>query len=83
MQGVRRADPRLGEVTCVIGLGLIGMMAVQIVAAAGARVVGIDIDPERVEKARVRGHAHYHVGLRVRLRRGRCGDWISSVHGNQ
>ena len=57
MQGVRRADPRLGEVTCVIGLGLIGMMAVQIVAAAGARVVGIDIDPGRVEKARKLGVA--------------------------
>jgi predicted dehydrogenase len=55
MQGVRRADPRLGEVVCVIGLGLIGAMTVQIAAAAGAKVVGVDVDPGRVEKARKLG----------------------------
>jgi len=52
MQGVRVADPRLGEVAAVIGLGLIGQLAVQLLRAAGCRVLAIDIDPRRVEEAR-------------------------------
>ncbi len=47
LQGVRQAEIRLGEVVCVIGLGLIGQMVVQLLVAAGARVVGFDLDPER------------------------------------
>jgi len=51
MQGVRRADIRLGEFTAVIGLGLIGQITVQILQAGGCRVIGIDIDPARIELA--------------------------------
>lgn len=51
MQGVRRADPKLGEVVVVIGLGLIGMITVELLKAAGARVIGIDINKARVKKA--------------------------------
>ncbi len=47
MQGVRRGEPQLGDVTLVIGLGLIGQLVVQLLVAAGARVVGVDPDPER------------------------------------
>jgi len=47
MQGVRRGEPQLGDVALVIGLGLIGQLVVQLLAAAGVRVVGMDPDPER------------------------------------
>ncbi len=52
MQGVRVADPRLGEVAAVIGLGLIGQLTVQLLRAAGCRVLAIDIDARRIEQAR-------------------------------
>ncbi len=51
MQGVRRASPQIGEVFLVQGLGLIGMLTCQILKAAGAHVIGFDLDPSRVEKA--------------------------------
>lgn len=52
MQGVRNADPRLGERVVVIGLGLIGQITVQILKAAGCRVFGIDIDDNKIETAK-------------------------------
>ncbi|MEU3619788.1 bi-domain-containing oxidoreductase [Streptomyces sp. NPDC006872] len=51
MQGVRRGEPQLGDVALVIGLGLIGQLVVQLLAAAGVRVVGADPDPTRCELA--------------------------------
>lgn len=51
MQGVRRGEPQLGEVALVIGLGLIGQLVVQLLAASGVRVVGVDPDPSRCELA--------------------------------
>jgi predicted dehydrogenase/threonine dehydrogenase-like Zn-dependent dehydrogenase len=51
MQGVRRAAPQLSERVCVIGLGLIGQITVQLLKAAGCRVIGLDTDPERVKRA--------------------------------
>lgn len=47
MQGVRLATPQIGEVFAVIGLGLIGLLAVQILKANGCRVIGIDPDEKR------------------------------------
>ena len=57
MQGVRVADPRLGEVAAVIGLGLIGQLAVQLLRASGCRVLAVDINPERVKEALAQGAA--------------------------
>ncbi|MFJ5136518.1 bi-domain-containing oxidoreductase [Streptomyces sp. NPDC088707] len=51
MQGVRQGEPQLGEVALVIGLGLIGQLVVQLLTAAGVRVVGADPDPARCELA--------------------------------
>ena len=51
LHGFRLAEAQIGENVAVIGLGLLGMLAGQIAAAAGCRVLGIDIDPERVELA--------------------------------
>jgi predicted dehydrogenase len=55
LQGVRRADVRLGENVAVIGLGLIGQLTVQLLRAAGCKTIGIDIDSERVANARAFG----------------------------
>ena len=51
LQGVRRAAPQLGDRACVIGLGLIGQITVQLLKAAGCRVIGFDLDAERVTRA--------------------------------
>lgn len=51
MHGLRLAEPQVGERVAVIGLGLLGYLATQIAAAAGCRVLGIDIDPQRVALA--------------------------------
>jgi polar amino acid transport system substrate-binding protein len=42
MQGVRQAAPRLGELVCVIGLGLLGQITAQILRANGCQVFGVD-----------------------------------------
>jgi len=52
LQGVRQSEVRLGESCAVIGLGLIGQLTCLLLRAAGAKVVGIDIDPWAVEFAR-------------------------------
>jgi len=47
LQGLRLANPQLGETVAVIGLGLIGLLAVQLARAAGCSVIGMDIDKKR------------------------------------
>ncbi|WP_033283321.1 bi-domain-containing oxidoreductase [Streptomyces sp. NRRL F-525] len=66
MQGVRQGEPQLGEVALVIGLGLIGQLVVQLLTAAGVRVVGADPDPTRCE-------------LAERLGAAACGDPASAA----
>ena len=51
LQGVRQAAPTLGEWVAVIGLGLVGQLAVQLLKANGCRVVAIDLDPKKVALA--------------------------------
>ncbi len=51
LQGFRLAKPQLGESVCVIGLGLLGLLAIQIARAAGCLVFGVDIDARRVDLA--------------------------------
>ena len=55
MNGFRRADVQVGSTVAVIGLGLIGQLAVRIARAAGCRVLGVDLSPELVELARASG----------------------------
>lgn len=52
LQGVRLTEPTLGESVVVIGLGLIGQLAVQLLKANGCRVFGIDLDEKKIELAR-------------------------------
>ena len=51
LQGVRRAEPQIGDTACVIGLGLIGQLTVRILVAAGLTVVGLDTSDARCRQA--------------------------------
>jgi len=51
LHGVRRAEAQLGERVGVIGLGLVGQLAVRILAAGGCTLIGVDLDPKAVELA--------------------------------
>src|SRR5215470_11175177 len=55
MHGVRRAEVQLGESACVIGLGLVGQLAVRLLIAAGVRTVGLDVIEERCRLAEKAG----------------------------
>lgn len=52
LQGIRLVKPTLGEAVVVTGLGLIGLMTVQLLRANGCRVLGIDLDPKKLELAK-------------------------------
>jgi predicted dehydrogenase/threonine dehydrogenase-like Zn-dependent dehydrogenase len=52
MQGVRQADPKLGEIVCVIGLGLLGQITCQLLKANGCKVIGIDISDRLINLAK-------------------------------
>jgi len=51
IQGVRRAGPKLGDYVAVIGLGILGQITVQLLKTNGCRVMGIDLDERRIQKA--------------------------------
>jgi predicted dehydrogenase/threonine dehydrogenase-like Zn-dependent dehydrogenase len=51
MQGVRRAQPTLGETFVVVGLGILGQLTVQMLSANGCRVLGVDLDARRIQQA--------------------------------
>jgi len=52
LQGLRQADVKLGETVCVIGLGLLGQLTMQLAKRAGCTVIGIDLIKERLELAK-------------------------------
>ena len=55
MQGFRLAEPQLGENVAIIGLGLLGLLTIQLASAAGCNVLGIDLDPKRIKLASALG----------------------------
>jgi predicted dehydrogenase/threonine dehydrogenase-like Zn-dependent dehydrogenase len=55
MNAVRIASIGLGDVTAVIGLGLVGQLVAQLVRLQGGTVIGVDLKPERMELARSLG----------------------------
>lgn len=52
LQGIRLAQPTLGEAFVVTGVGLIGLLTVQMLRAQGCRVLAIDFDVDKLELAR-------------------------------
>jgi len=55
LQGLRQASPTLGERIVVMGLGLIGQITIQLLKANGCKVLGVDIDPHKLDLAKVLG----------------------------
>jgi predicted dehydrogenase/threonine dehydrogenase-like Zn-dependent dehydrogenase len=51
LHGFRLAEPQIGENVAVIGLGLLGLLTIQLASAAGCNVLGIDLDPKRIKLA--------------------------------
>lgn len=51
MQGVRLAEPKLGETFLVLGLGLLGQIVVQLLRANGCRVIATDLESSLVKRA--------------------------------
>jgi predicted dehydrogenase/threonine dehydrogenase-like Zn-dependent dehydrogenase len=52
LQGIRLLNPSLGETVVVIGLGLIGLLVSQLLIANGCRVIGVDIDDDKLDLSR-------------------------------
>lgn len=63
LQGVRLIQPTLGEKVVVIGLGLIGLVTVQLLRANGCQVLGIDFDASRLDLARKFGAQTANPGI--------------------
>ena len=55
LQGLRLLNPQFGETVVVIGLGLIGLIVVQLLRANGCKVIGIDFDQQKVDLALSKG----------------------------
>lgn len=51
MQGVRQSGATVGDVAVVFGLGLVGLLTVQLLKAAGCKVIGMDVDSSKREIA--------------------------------
>jgi predicted dehydrogenase/threonine dehydrogenase-like Zn-dependent dehydrogenase len=55
LQGVRRAQPTLGERFVVLGLGVLGQLTIQLLRANGCRTIGVDLDKSRLALAQSLG----------------------------
>ena len=65
LQGVRLAEPTLGETVVVVGLGLIGLLTVQLLRANGCTVIGVDTNPARLTLAEAYGAVALEAGPSV------------------
>jgi len=61
LQGIRLIKPTFGETIVVTGLGLIGLIATQLLKANGCRVIGLDFDEQKVNLAKSWGIQAYNV----------------------
>ena len=55
LQGIRLLNPTFGETIVVVGLGLIGLVAAELLKANGCNVIGFDFDPDKVHIAKEKG----------------------------
>ena len=55
LQGIRLINPTMGETIVVIGLGLIGLLAAEMLVANGCKVIGYDLDDAKVKIAKTKG----------------------------
>lgn len=62
LQGIRLANPTLGETVVVIGLGLIGLLTAELLLANGCNVIGFDYDQRKVDLAKRKGVQAFSAG---------------------
>lgn len=55
LQGIRLLNPTIGETVVVVGLGLIGLITAQLLRANGCKVIGLDVDPSKLDIAEKMG----------------------------
>jgi polar amino acid transport system substrate-binding protein len=83
LHGVRLAEIGLGENILVIGLGLIGQLAAQLVSAQGATAIGIDLDEHRLNLAKELGMPHtfhrHDAGLQAKISELTGGRGVDAV----
>lgn len=60
LQGIRLINPTFGETVVVTGLGLIGLIASQLLLANGCKVIGLDFDQSKVDLAKSWGIQAYN-----------------------
>lgn len=65
LQGIRNLNPQLGETVVVVGLGLIGLVAAQLLKANGCNVIGTDFDQQKVDLANQFGVTAINPGMGV------------------
>lgn len=51
LHGVRNLNPGLGDIVAIVGVGLVGLLATQLLALSGVRVIALDVDPGRLSLA--------------------------------
>lgn len=79
LQGVRQCEVRLGETVAVIGLGLMGQLAVQMLRASGCRVIGFEPNAARAE--RLRSEVEVDSGIKI-VSENLVGEAMSFTEGN-
>ncbi|MEO8403092.1 MAG: bi-domain-containing oxidoreductase [Chitinophagaceae bacterium] len=60
LQGIRLTNPSFGETVVVIGLGLIGLITVELLASNGCQVIGFDFDEQKIHIAKSKGIKAYN-----------------------
>ena len=76
LQGIRLLNPTFGETVAVIGMGLIGLLTAQLLIANGCKVIGIDIDDEKLSLGRQWGVITYNP------KSGDVVKFVQSITGN-
>jgi len=74
LNGIRLANPQVGEISAVIGMGLLGLLTAQILKASGCEVVGMDINPDRLAIAQ-------KIDLRADINKNIKEKFIQMTHG--
>ena len=80
LNGIRLANPQVGEMSAVIGMGLLGLLTAQILTASGCDVIGMDINPERLafaQKVGIRAETNKKIKEKfIQMTRGRGFDHV-------
>lgn len=76
LQGIRLLKPTLGETIVVIGMGLIGLLTAQLLIANGCKVIGVDIDEEKLNLSKKWGIIPYNSNTGDPIK------YVESITGN-